>query len=215
MASTAISTTDVSTAQQQLNGMKRALAQWLRVRAINDSVMSGTITKIRKPLGYAQRVIANARNLANEQDLADKLNALLTELMPGVVLPNPNLSVNPNGAVQLAQTALSGKVPMTAMQTDMSVQPTADQSALSGVGATHPWLWPVLIVGGLLIGITTAIKTAADVAKDQEQTACIEAGACTDYGFWLKAGGIVVISWFAWKEMGIGDMVKGALKRRS
>ena len=212
MPSPAISTNDVSKAKAELDGMKRSLRAWLKFRTINDNVMAGTLTQIKKPLGYAQRAISSGRSKATEQDLADKLSALLTELMPDVTLPNANLDVNPNGAVQLAQVALTGMIPPAASAVDPS---NVGSQPLSGIGTTHPWLWPVLIVGGLLIGITTAIKTAADVAKDQEEKACIEAGACTDYGFWLKAGGIIVIAWFAWKEMGVGDAVKGALKRRS
>jgi hypothetical protein len=72
----------------------------------------------------------------------------------------------------------------------------------------------VLIVGGLLLAVTTAVKTAADVAKEREHYACIQAGACTDYGFWLKWAGIGTLAYFAWNDMGVGDMVKGLLKKR-
>jgi hypothetical protein len=205
MASQAITTTDVQKAALELAKMRRSLAAWLKYRTINDSVLSGTITKIRKPLPYAQRVVSSARNMANEQDLADKLNTLLAQLMPGQSLPNANVSVNPNAAVQLAQIALQG------------AQGQVMESAAATAGflstPSHPWLWPVLIVGGLLLAVTTAIKSSADVAKDQEEKACIEAGACTDYGFWLKAGGIVALTWFAWTQLGVGDVVKNAIKK--
>jgi hypothetical protein len=105
--------------------------------------------------------------------------------------------------VQLAQIALLGGT---------SVQSPTATSGLFGAGA-HPWLWPALIVGGLLLTVTTAIKTAADVAKDAEEKACIEAGACTDYGFWLKAGGILAIAWFAWREMGAKEFVHSLTKK--
>lgn len=72
----------------------------------------------------------------------------------------------------------------------------------------------MLIVGGLLIAVTTAIKTAADVAKDSEEKACIQAGACTDYGFWLKAGGVTALVWFAWRELGVGDVVKSVVRSK-
>lgn len=204
----AITTTDVQKAATELAKMRRSLAAWLKFRTINDSVLAGTITQIRKPLPYAQRVVAGSRNMANEQDLADKLNTLLTQLMPGQTLPNANVSVNPNAAVQLAQIALQGA----------QGQVMQSAAATSGVASflstpSHPWLWPVLIVGGLLLVVTTAIKTSADVAKDQEEKACIEAGACTDYGFWLKAGGIVALTWFAWTQLGVGDVVKNAIKK--
>lgn len=205
MASQAITTTDVQKAALELAKMRRSLAAWLKYRTINDSVLAGTIASIRKPLPYAQRVIAGSRNMANEQDLADKLNTLLAQLMPGQALPNANVSTNPNAAVQLAQIALQGA----------QGQVMQSAAATSGFLATpsHPWLWPVLIVGGLLMVVTTAIKSSADVAKDQEEKACIEAGACTDYGFWLKAGGIVALTWFAWTQLGVGDVVRNAIKK--
>lgn len=188
---TAITSQDVKQAAAELARMRGALASWLKYRTLNDQVMAGT-AKIRKPLAYAQRVVAR-RDMAVEQDLALKLSALLSALMPGQSLPSADLSVNPQGAVQLARIALAG--PMIAS----SPSPTG---GFLGAGG-HPWLWPVLIVGGLLLVTTTAIKSAADVAKTQEQTACIEAGACTDYGFWLKAGGIVALAWFAWEKLGV------------
>lgn len=206
-----ISTTDVQKAAAELNAMKRALKAWLKFRGINDQLLSGTIgtLKLRKPLTYAQHVVSQFRDLAVEQDLANKLFALLSELMPDVTLPSPDLTKNPDGALQLAQVAITGQLPPVYQALPTNVL----AGSMGGVTATHPWLWPVLIVGGLLLAITTAIKTAADVAKDQEEKACIEAGACTDYGFWLKAGGIVMLSWFAWRELGLGDLVKGALKK--
>lgn len=189
--STAIATQDVQKAAAELARMRGALSSWLKYRTLNDQVMAGT-AKLRKPLAYAQRVLAQ-RDMAIEQDLAIKLSALLSALMPGQSLPNPDLSANPQGAVQLAQVALAGP--------SMLSSPSPTGGFLSAGG--HPWLWPVLIVGGLLLVTTTAIKSAADVAKDQEEKACIEAGACTDYGFWLKAGGIVAIAWFAWEKLGV------------
>lgn len=198
----AISTTDVQKAALELRRMRRSLQGWLKVRALNDRVMAGTITQIRTPLPYAQRVIAARRDMGAEQDLATKLSALLGEILPDAMLPNADLTQNPNGAVQLAQIAITGQVPVQAL----GPQPTA--------GLAHPWLWPALIVGAVLLTVTTAIKTAADVAKDQEEKACIEAGACTDYGFWLKAGGVVALVWFAWRELGVGHQVKQYVGRR-
>lgn len=191
---TAITTQEVQRAAAELGRMRGSLAKWLKYRTLNDQVMAGT-ARVRKPLAYAQRVVAQ-RDMAVEQDLAIKLSALLSALLPGQSLPSADLSVNPDGAVQLAQIALTGA------STVSSPSPTG---GFLGAGG-HPWLWPVLIVGGLLLVITTAIKTAADVAKDQEEKACIEAGACTDYGFWLKAGGALALAWFAWEKMGVKHM---------
>lgn len=198
----AITTNDVTTAKAELARMRGALKRWLKWRATNDAVLSGNAGALKKPLAYAQRTIAARRDPRLEQDLADKLHALLSSMFPDAQLPSADVSTNPSAAVQLATIAVTGNVP------------TSSPAAVSGVGLTHPWLWPVLIVGGILLAITTAIKSAADLAAQKEQDACIEAGACTDYGFWLKAGGVTVIGWFAWKELGVGDIVKKLLKGR-
>ncbi len=198
---TAISTNDVKRATVELDRMRGSLKAWLRFRGMNDLVLAGQAPKVRLPLAHAQRAVRAGRDPLVEQDLADKIEALLSTIMPDANLPNANLSANPNGAVQLAQIAISGQAPA-------SPGPTPQD------GIAHPWLWPVLIVGGLLMAVTTAISSAADVAKDKEEKACIAAGACTDYGFWLKAGGVVMLAWFAWRELGVGDVVKSAIRNR-
>ena len=205
-AQTGITTAAVSNAAAELARMKGSLAGWLKYRTLNDAVIAGR-AKAKLPPAIAARMIAQTRDLAVEQDLADKLSALLTELMPGVRLPNADLRSNPNGAVQLAQVALTGQA------TVMAASAGALSGIVSSASSAHPWLWPVLIVGGLLLAVTTAVKTAADVAKERERYACIQAGACTDYGFWLKAGGVTVLAWFAWKELGLGDFVRGIIKK--
>ena len=191
-----VSTQDVQRAAAELARMRGSLAGWMRVRLQNDRVLAGQVST-RKPLAYAQRVIAAGRDMAIEQDLAGKLYALLTVVMPGYPLPDPDLSTNPSAAVQLAKLALSG---------GRSVSGPVPTSGLLTGGA--PWLWPVLIVGAVLLTVTTAIKTAADIAKDREEKACIEAGACTDYGFWLKAGGVAVLAYLAWEKFGGRKLLK-------
>lgn len=176
-----ITTTDVRRASRELEGMRGALRKWLKYRAIND------------------RTGAASRNWKAEQDLANKLSALLATMFPSAPLPSSDLRSNPLGAVQLAAIAITGTVP------------NAPAAPLSGVGATHPWLWPVLIVGGLLIAVTTAIKSAADVAAQSEHDQCIQSGACTDYGFWLKAGGIAMLAYVVWNSLGGRDAVRGLL----
>lgn len=200
--SKAITKGDISRASAELAAMRSSLRGWLKYRQMNDLILAGTApTKI--PLAQAQALVKIARTSAAEQDLADKLRALLAEVMPDAMLPNADLRSNPNGAAQLAEIALTGQVPV------MQASP-----ALGSVSVTHPWLWPVLIVGGLLLAVTTAIRTAADVAKDAEEKACIKAGACTDYGFWLKTAAVLGIGVYAWKELGVGDVVKGFVKKR-
>ena len=198
----AMTTAQVKQAAMELGKMRSSLTSWLKYRSLNDQVRAG-IAKVRKPLPYAQRVVVARRDMAVEQDLATKLHALLEQLMPDARLPDPDVTHNPAAAVQLAQLAITGGSQVPA--------PVATSGLFAG---QHPWLWPVLIVGGLLIAVTTAIKTAADVAKDQEEKACIEAGACTDYGFWLKAGGIAALVYIAWKEFGLDRAVKGIIGKK-
>lgn len=198
---TAITTQEVQKAAKELARMRSSLSAWLRYRAKNDQVLAGTV-QTRKPLAYAQRVVATSRDMAAEQDLATNLTALLETVMPGAPLPNPSVVQNPDAAVQLAQLVLAGGSTVSA--------PTATGSL--GLAA-HPLMWPALIVLGVVVVATSAISSYADVAKDREEKACIEAGACTDYGFWLKAGGALLIAYFAWEKMGVKEFV--AKKARS
>lgn len=201
MASNAITSRDVQKAATELAAMRRSLRSWLKYRTLNDAVLAGT-AKTKKPIGYGQRVVAMTRDTATELDLATQLHGLLSRVMPGSALPSPT---SPNAAVALAQIAITGQAPSSA--------PEAMGGILSASSASHPWLWPVLIVGGLLIAVTTAIKTVADVAKDKEEKACIEAGACTDFGFWLKVGGVAMLGYVVWRELGIGEIVRSKLHK--
>lgn len=190
---TSITTPEVQRASVELDRMRGSLSSWLKYRSINDRVLAGTL-RTKKPIAYAQQVVSANRDLSAEQDLASKLHALLSVVMRGQDLPNADLRSNPQGAVQLAQVALMGGSSVAG--------PVATGGLFSALTSGHPWMWPALIVGGLLLVVVTAIKTAADVAKDREEKACIQAGACTDYGFWLKAGGVAVLAWFAWERFG-------------
>lgn len=192
-----ISVQEVRRAATELAKMRGSLTSWLRYRTLNDRVLAGT-TPTTKPLGYAQRLVAGNRDMAAEQDLADKLSALLHKLLPGQTLPNADLRTNPQGAVQLAQIALMGASQVPG--------PVATGALLPSMGS--PWVWPAIIVGAVLVTVTTAIKTAADVAKDHEEKMCIQAGACTDYGFWLKAAGVAALLWLGWEKWGGKEFFK-------
>lgn len=193
-ASALVSSSDVHRAKVELDRMKQSLRGWLKYRTLNDAVAAGT-APTSKPRAYAREVVLQGRNWATEQKLAKQLHVLLTDSFPDAELPDPDVVANPQAAVQLALIAIDG--------------PGASVALPSPQGMV--WLWPVLIVGGLLLAVTTAIKTEADVAKDKEEKACIQAGACTDYGFWLKAGGIAALAYVAW-QMGVVEKIKGALK---
>lgn len=192
--SAVVSTNDVKQARLELDRMKGSLRSWLKYRTLNDAVVAGT-APTRKPREFASEVITRSRDWAGEQRLASQLNVLLRESFPSAKIPAANVTADPNAAVKLALIAINGPGPE-------STSPTAQGIV---------WLWPVLIVGGLLLAVTTAIKTAADVQKDKEEKICIASGGCTDYGFWLKAGGVAALAWVAW-EMGLGEKIRGALK---
>lgn len=191
----AITTTDVAKAKRALTAMQKSLRDWMRWRQMNDQVAAGTLPSKKLPPGLAKQIALSGRDPVVERALANQLYALLSELMPDARLPNPD---GPGAAVQLASIALAGG------QTP---------EGLVAQGSIAAYLtWPVLIVGGLLLAVTTAIRSAADVAKEKEHLACIQSGACTDYGFWLKVGGIAAIAFVAWHHLGLKERVRRATK---
>jgi hypothetical protein len=188
-----VSKTDVQRAKVELDRMRGSLKGWLKYRTLNDAVAAGT-APTKKPKKYAAEIVTQSRDWGTEAKLAKQLYVLLSETMPGVELPEPDIAKNPQAAVQLAQLALEGPKPTGPMP----------QGAIA-------WWWPAIIVGGLLLTVTTVIKTSADTAREKERIACIEAGACTDHGFWLKIGGVAMLGYVLW-QMGLGERVKKVLK---
>ena len=193
-SSPVLSTNDVRRARLELDRMNSALRSWLKFRTLNDAVAAG-VAPTTKPREFAREVVIQGRDWAGEQRLANQLYVLLRESFPDSYIPVANVTADPNAAVKLALMAING--------------PGLELNSPTPQGQV--WLWPVLIVGGLLLAVTTAIKTEADIQKDKEEKACITAGACTDYGFWLRAGGVAALAWVAW-QMGLGDRIRGALK---
>jgi hypothetical protein len=188
-----VSKSDVQRAKVELDRMRGSLKSWLKFRTLNDAVVAG-VAPTKKPRKFAAEVITQSRDWDSEQKLAKQLYVLLSESLPGISLPDPNVVTNPQAAVQLAKIAIDG--------------PSSSSPQAQGAWYTS---WPVLIVGGLLLAITTTIRSVADVAKDREEKACIQAGACTDSGFWLKVGGVSMLVYIAW-QMGLGERVKRMLK---
>lgn len=140
-----------------------------------------------------------AQRAADEQRLATQLYPLLAEVFDASTLPSADVSKNPDAAVQLAEIAITGK--------PSSIAHTPEAQGLI-------WLWPVAIVAGAAaLVITSAIRNQAELAAERERLECIKAGACTDTGFWLKWGAIVVGGWIAWDKLGVGDKVKAAMRR--
>ena len=194
----------------ELARMRRSLAAWLKYRGLNDQIMAGRGGSIPRPLlkkpGASlppAQVMASrlcTQRATNEAALATQLHQLLAEVFDPATLPNPNLNENPQAAVQLSCIAVSGKQP-------------GDAATPAATGAT--WMWPLVIVIGIVaFVIMTAIRSSADVAKEHEKLACIEAGACTDSGFWLKIGAVAVVGWIAWDRLGVRERVRGALAKK-
>jgi hypothetical protein len=193
MTQALVSKTDVQRAKVELDRMRGSLKGWLKYRTLNDAVAAGA-APTKRPRALAREIISQSRDWDAEQKLARQLYVLLSETLPGVQLPDANIATNPQAAVQLAKIAIDGPTP-SSPQT---------QGAIA-------WWWPAIIVGGLMMTITTIIKTQADVAKEKEHNACIAAGGCTDSGFWLKVGGVSMLAYVLW-NMGLGERVKRMIK---
>jgi hypothetical protein len=191
---------DQRQAEIALKQMQGGLKRWLYYRKRMDDYVAGKIKppvlfRRAKPLPPAVVGATLRRDrLASEQDLAETLYALLTECgADGSSLPAPNVANDPDAAVKLAKIAIAGKTPSEA---------TSAQA--QGI------LWFVLAipVAGVVLVISQYIKSKADVEKEKEHMRCIESGACTDSGFWLKVGAVAVVGWLAWDKFGLREAVE-------
>lgn len=192
----------------ELGKMRRSLTAWLKFRSLNDRVATGQAVPppllkrpgAVRPSPAVMRRVLRAQRREDEQALATQLHQLLGEVFDAQQLPRPDLRENPNAAVQLAQIAISGKLP---------------GETVSPGSAGAIWMWPLVIVIGVIgFVIMTSIRTSADVAKERERLECIKAGACTDSGFFLKLGAAAVIAWLVWDKLGVGERVRGALAKQ-
>jgi hypothetical protein len=173
-------------AWRALKGMRRSLRSWLTYRKRMDEYAAGQVgpAAIRRPgvrplpAGAVAATLRSER-FATEQDLANKLYALLIEA--GVTeLPAPDVEADPNVAVKLATIAITG--------------PIATSPEAQGI----IWFVAIPVVGVVLV-LTQLIRSKADVAKEQERIRCIQSGACTDYGFWMKAASVIAIGYLGMK----------------
>lgn len=173
----------------ELLQMKRSLGRWLGYRQALDQKIGANASVTRD-------------RLQTEQPLAEKLHSLLTQAgYSANDLPVPDVSVFPNAAATMAQMVITGPNPMQA-------------SARQGAGASALGIWPILIgVAAVLWVVASAIKNVADNAAEKERIRCIQAGACTDSGFWLKAGAIAFIAWLGWEKFG-GREIAGKVRRK-
>lgn len=209
-ATTPITRQQAQKARVELAKMKRSLTQWLKYRRINDAVAAGHADRVPNallktpgatapPAAVARMNLARARRL-DEEPLALHLHQLLSEVFDPSQLPSPDLNRNPNAAVQLAEIAVSGKLP-------------GEVAGPTPTGII--WLWPaVIVVGAIALVLTTVIRSQAEVAKEREHYECVKAGKCTDSGFWLKVAAVGLVGWFVWDKAGLRERVAG-MKRRA
>lgn len=186
---TAVTPTERLRAEAELRRMRGALAGWLRYRTMNDEVAAGK-RPAKLPAQAAAVYVRTGRDAALEQRLALRLHALLSEAMDAQQLPDPSRD---GAAVALARIAVVGAVP-------------SEVAAPQAQGFF--WLWPVaIVVGAVLFTLVAKIRSDADVLKERERLECIKVGACTDYGFWLKLGGIAMIGYLAWEKFGLKEAI--------
>lgn len=177
-----------------LDKMRGGLKKWLKFRQINDAVADGT-REAKIPSYIAAQRLPRVRDWALEQRMADDMHALLSEVFDSKDLPDPRINKNPQAAVQLAKIVVSGRLPEEA-------QVHSEQGVI--------WLWPAVALAGIVAAtLIYKIRSDADTALEKERIECIKSGACTDYGFWIKVGGMAVVAWFAWEKLGLKKRFAG------
>ena len=196
-----------SQAKASIKAMQASLRSWLKYRRIMDEAASGTRTPpalfrmpTAKPLPASVIKSGLRKNrYDSEQELANNIHGLLVECgLDPATLPDSDVAMNPEAAVNLAEIAISGKC-------------EGDLAAPQAQGLI--W-WALLIpVAGVVVIISAIIKNRADVAKEEERLRCIQSGQCTDSEFWIKAASIGVLGWLAWDKMGLREIAKGAQRR--
>jgi hypothetical protein len=196
--SSVVTASEKSKAEAAIRGMRKSLKQWITFRSLLNDQAAG-LRPSKLPISVVRNMIAT-RDVALEQRMASRLHVLLSEMFDPSSLPNPNMQQNPQAAVELAQIAIAGKL------SDDVVGPT-------DIGMV--WLWPaVAVVGAVLVTVMFKIKSDADVLKDQAHNQCVMSGGCTDYGFWLKLGGVAAVAWLAWEKVGLREAA-GRLRKRA
>lgn len=171
-------------AKRELDKMQRSLSDWLKYRAMVNAVVAGKLPTAYQPAVIAQ-IVEAYRDVTTEQRLANELRAFLSTLHDQQDFSRLN-------AEELARVAVTGQVPA---------------SGPSAQGLV-PLVW-LIMVGGVVVTLATAVTSYADVLKERDRLALCKAGikdACgTPWLHWLAAGGVV---YFLWRETALLDGVK-------
>ena len=192
-------------ADAQLRSMKSKLTRWLKVRKHMDKYAAGLVppATLRKPgtKPVPPQVVAASlkpERYEGEQDLANAVYNLLVETgVSPAAIPSPDVKKHPDAAVHVVEFALQGKAP----------------SEVNGPQAQGVvWFVLAIPIAGIVFFLSHMVSKKAEVEMEKERLRCIEAGACTDSGFWLKIASMGVIGWFAWEKVGVGKKVQKLLK---
>lgn len=169
-------------AQSQLAKMKRELRRWLKYRKMNDEIIEG-----KRPSKVSPEYLLKMRDYSTEQRIATRLHLLLSEVFDNQKLPDPDIKKDPDAAVKLALIAISGKLP-------------SETSTPESQGIIW-FVWPLIALATIAtIGLVTKISSDAETARERERLECIKAGACTDYGFWIKLASVVFLATWVYKN---------------
>lgn len=183
-----------------LRQMRRGLRGWLKYRRRMDDYVRGEVEapllfRRAKPLPPAAVAATLRRDrLAEETDLAETLHALLVETgCDASALPRPDVAADPDAAVKLAEVAIRGVCP---------------EEVSSAQAQGIAWFVLAIPLGAAVLVLSQVISSKADVAMEKERLRCVQSGACTDAGFWLKWGAILVGGWVAWDKLGLREVVR-------
>ena len=196
------SSSDRAKAVAALQSMRRSLKKWLKLRRTMDAYVVGKHQAPRwfrnpgaKPLPPSVAALNLKQDRFHvEQDLANTVFSLLVESgADPQSLPQPNVAVDSDAAVKIAEVAVAGRAP---------------EEASSAQAQGIVWFVLAIPVAGVVLVLSQLIKSKADTAIEMERLRLVEAGAITDSGFWLKVASVGVVAWLLWDKVGLKEKIK-------
>lgn len=186
----ALGDTDEAQARRELAAMKSDLRAWRRARKVNSEIASG-----KRPRKSKSSI---PRNWTLEQELANSLFGLLSQVYDAQLLPDPDLRKDPMAAVRLADIVLDGKLPANVG------------------GPTAQGLIPLLVgavAAVVLLGYVATVRTKAAAAKEEERLRCLREGdlaakiACSEPSSLIAFAAIGYAAYWTWTKGGLGAKV--------